>query len=328
MKKSLTTTEIARKAGVSQATVSRVLNGNSNVSIQKRTRVVKVIEKLQNKAKKFESTGEKRYIGIIMLYNSLDPQKYESITEALPEKFELLMLPRDISIDRMKGMFDSGKLSGVIFNGPSCDNHDLLEYLAERPHVWLNSHIESPNNMIFEGNEDAGRLAAQYLIKNDCKKLGAIGLKSYNPCSEIRIKSFLYEAFSSGIKADAFECNGHNSAFELLEDKEIEDDIANMIDRSDILHCDGIFCPDDRMTALFYRVLQKRNTQVYGNYKIISCNNDAEYLTGLFPRPATIDLAPGLTAKLALEHLIDQINGKQANDKIAIMVKAELIPGE
>ena len=62
---------------------------------------------------------------------------------------------------------------------------------------------------------------------------------------------------------------------------------------------------------------------------VISCNHTTGYLAGLYPRPASIDLHPETLVKLAIDELINRIEGGAPRpDNIATIVQPELIPGE
>ena len=324
----MTTTEIAKIAGVSQATVSRVLNGNGNVSIKKRESVLKALNKVKTKHHKFSVFQESKTIGLLMLIPIFDPEKYNSIAENLPENYSLFLIPGTVKVSELRRIFNSKKISGLLVNGPRCQNQELMDYLDEVPSAWLNSHNEHEQSTVFTGNEAAGRLAARYLMDQGCKKLGIIDLKSYNPSYAVRFEGFRYEAFAKERDVSVSVCSEAEKPFEELTDAEIEKDISEVALSNQLLECDGIFCPDDRVTAILYKVFQKNCIPIKGERKIISCNNDSQYLTGLYPRPATIDLAAGLTAKLALKKLIKQINNNILEDKMTILVRPELIPGE
>lgn len=79
MKKIYTSEDVAKLAGVSQATVSRVFAGNTNVSEKKRAKVLKAAQKLGYKPNAWARsmiTGKSRIIGIIT--RSLDNPFYAS----------------------------------------------------------------------------------------------------------------------------------------------------------------------------------------------------------------------------------------------------------
>ena len=90
---------------------------------------------------------------------------------------------------------------------------------------------------------------------------------------------------------------------------------------------DGIFSPEEALTPYLYRVFQQKKIRKYP--RVISCNYTPGYLRGLYPRPASIDLHPETQVKLAIDELINRIEGKNPRpDNVASFIQPELIPGE
>jgi DNA-binding LacI/PurR family transcriptional regulator len=92
--------------------------------------------------------------------------------------------------------------------------------------------------------------------------------------------------------------------------------------------CDGVFIPDDRITALIYPALLQQGIEPGRDIAVISCGNEATYLNCLRPRPATIDLAPETTGRLAVEQLLKISKHADAYERTAILVTPKLILGE
>ena len=73
-KKKVTSTDIARKAGVSQSTVSMVLNKKYNVSFSKET-----IERVEKAAKELGYVAPKRKVRKGKAFGGILPEPYQSI---------------------------------------------------------------------------------------------------------------------------------------------------------------------------------------------------------------------------------------------------------
>ena len=62
--------------------------------------------------------------------------------------------------------------------------------------------------------------------------------------------------------------------------------------------------------------------------RIVSCGNEAGYLNALDPRPATVDLGPEATGRLAVEQLLREIQSPgSANGQISMLVNPRLVEG-
>ena len=155
-------------------------------------------------------------------------------------------------------------------------------------------------------------------------------MPSRNPGYAARIDGFLEEAERHGCRALVFPCGEPRQYFEEIEVAELEEILGNTFTAlSDLAEsCDGFFCPDDRVTAILYRILLKRELILTRRVRVISCNNDRNCLAGLYPRPATIDFAPELSAKIALHQLLRQLEKKNDRENIPVIVNPILVPGD
>ncbi len=329
----MTMTEIAAVAGVSQATVSRVLNNPELVLPETRRKVLEAIESSHFIQRNNWSRGKNINIGVMLLEDQfcnsgIIIRKYQSIIENMPTNTTAMLIHSGISPDGLRLLIRRQNLRGFLLIGTAETREELLPVLKSIPHHWLNSHRLEDNWMILSGNEAAGRIAADYLIGHNCQRNGVIGVASENPVFEARISSFRYKLFVVGK-----ECTLHTTDQPFINIEKARDDqldlfLESCITRDQIIACDGLFIPNDRITAHFYRLLQRRDIPRAQWPLIISCNNETQYLAGLYPRPATIDLTPELTAKVGLEQLLREINGVARGKIIDVFVCPELIPGD
>lgn len=325
-------TQIAQLAGVSQATVSRVLNGSRAVSRAKREHVLKIVQESGLAIRGVPQDTNKIKIGITSWEDdAVNPgillRKYKSLARTA-ETNDLVLLKNNISAEELSFAIRHDKLNGLLLVGHSSKNAEIDELLNTIPHVWLNSHQSSKISMVLAGNEAAGRMAADYLTKKKCQHPAVLLVPSDNPGLASRISGFRFEFFASNRDSKVISMNNSMPNFESLDNNELESYLSQVVMDCFASQIDGIFIPDDLLTTLLYRVwsrIKKDNNKLP---VIISCNNESEYLVGLYPRPATIDLAPELTAKMALEQLIHIIQGEQLDEKVTIMIRPELIPGE
>ncbi|MFI5489372.1 LacI family DNA-binding transcriptional regulator [Micromonospora echinaurantiaca] len=147
-------TEVAKKAGVSEATVSRVLNGRDGVSAATRTAVLTALDVLGYE-RPTKLRGERaRLVGLVLpeLQNPIFPALAEVVTGSLAQRgFTPALCARTIGgvseMDYVEMLLDH-QVSGVIFAGGSYAladaRHDHYRRLTDRglPVVLVNAGVD------------------------------------------------------------------------------------------------------------------------------------------------------------------------------------------
>ena len=183
-KKASTIYDVARQAGVSIATVSRMINTPNKVNGETRERILATIDaldfvpKAEARARALRGTGR---IGVISPFFTAPSfvQRLRGIAEALSaKKFELVIYTVD-SADHLRRFLSSlpltGNLDGLIILSLPIDDadarrlvdHGLSTVLVEFPHPSLSS-VEIDDVM-------GGRMAAQYLVGKGHRRLAFLG---------------------------------------------------------------------------------------------------------------------------------------------------------
>ena len=183
-KKASTIYDVAKQAGVSITTVSRMLNAPDKVNVETRERILAAIDglgfvpKAEARARALRGT---RRIGVISPFFTAPSfvQRLRGISEALSaKKFELVIYTVD-SADHLKSFLSSlpltGNLDGLIILSLPVDDadvqrlveHGLPTVLVEFPHPNLSS-VEIDDVM-------GGRMAAQYLLEKGHRRIAFLG---------------------------------------------------------------------------------------------------------------------------------------------------------
>ncbi|MFI9638692.1 LacI family DNA-binding transcriptional regulator [Micromonospora sp. NPDC051925] len=147
-------TEVARKAGVSEATVSRVLNGRGGVSEATRTAVLTALDVLGYERPTKLRGQRARLVGLVLpeLQNPIFPALAEVVTGSLAQRgFTPALCARTIGgvpeSDYVEMLLDH-QVSGVIFAGGSYAladaTHDHYRRLTDRglPVVLVNAGVD------------------------------------------------------------------------------------------------------------------------------------------------------------------------------------------
>ena len=210
----------------------------------------------------------------------------------MPRRWNLLLLPPETLPLELEARHLRGELAGLLLFGHEADSPELAAVLKRIPHLRLNSHRGS----------------------------GA---------DQTRVSGFRFELFAAEASCETIELSIPQEVrgFESLSDAEFERTLEQALPAIQSGEIDGLFSPEERMTALLCRVFVRRGIAV--RPRLVSCNHTPEFFAGIYPRPASIDLGPRMLAELALNELMRRISGEEPRaDHIAVIVTPQLVPGE
>ena len=203
--------DVANKAGVSIATVSRVVNGNRPVHPEIRERVLKAVEELDYRPN-FLARGLRQsntcMIGLIIPDNS-NPF-YAELARAIEDAgfaqgYSVILCNSDLSDEKQQAYVDvllSHKVDGVILVNIECTVPKVLErILAEHiPVVLTNTEaLESSVDQVMADNHQGGYLAGQYLLRLNHRRIGCISFQPH-PYQSLRIIGFQQALSEAGIE--------------------------------------------------------------------------------------------------------------------------------
>ncbi|QUI21524.1 LacI family DNA-binding transcriptional regulator [Vallitalea pronyensis] len=203
--------EVAKMAGVSVATVSRVLNHSEAVSSATRDKVQAVINQLNyqpNLLGRNLRRSETRMI--LVLLQNIANSFYSKVVKGMEDvahdhDYHVLICNTntDVLLENVYLDFLKNKLvDGVIFTSPAMDK-DAFNQLAKRyPVVLCNEYkpgIEAP--VITIDNEAAGYEAANHLIRLGHKKIGMISVNAVGS-SNARIQGYKCALTEAGLEVN------------------------------------------------------------------------------------------------------------------------------
>lgn len=337
--------EVARRAGVSQATVSRVINRAASVSpetVDSVTRAMRQLGYTPRRRRRIDGAARTRsrrlqgVIALVMLDDSMNVHpslalaKLRGVEAALAREGLSLGLARADGADALPSLLQRDDLQGVLLWGHTLPQ-SLREHLAQVPVMWLSSHAEGEGNVILAGNEQAGRLAAEYLNDRGIRRPALLCPANAAPQYALRCDGFRYGMYLAGKEVRALSGEGADGpGFEQLAPSQQRAGIESLVDGFSALRpaADGLFVPDDSLTAMVFPAMQRRGIRPGADLLVVSCGNEPAYLAGLHPRPATVDLGPETTGRLAVERLLHRIRGVESPDRVSILIEPRLVLGE
>ena len=195
MREKVTINDVARLAGVSKRTVSRVLNESPVVAKSSREKVQRIISELgyqPNPQARGLAASRSYLIGLV--YDNPDPFFMESVIRGISsvciEKgYELVIRPSDRTdpnlVDQVINFVSRAQIDGVILPPPISEMDAIAEELEANgvPCVRLAAaQIDEPHRLVISDERSGAKQMTEYLINSGHSRIGYIsgpkGLKS------------------------------------------------------------------------------------------------------------------------------------------------------
>lgn len=315
--------EIAKKAGVGIATVSRYLNGTGYVSKEARQKIKKAIEEsnyVPNALARAIFTKHFNTIGL-MVPNISNPffNQMALVIEKYANNmgYTIFLCNTDDNKEKEKKYLEvlrSHRVAGIIASRSQCSE----EYKnIDIPVIAFENHISDNIITVSADNYNGGKMAFEHLYEKGCRKILHIkGPKSFE-ATEMRYRGFLDGAKSKNIEIDCIE-------FE--SDFQVEMIAGNINKIKSIGKYDGIFVFNDIAAATVMRLLKKMGVSIPQETQIIGFDNS---FIGelLYPSLTTINQPVQKLGNTVIKLLIKLINGEKVPIKDYI-VETKLIKRE
>lgn len=332
----MTVTEIAKRAGVSPATVSRVLNGKKGVQRHTELRVFKALQEYKgdfSKANIVMNTHklpERRICGNIALVFIDETYDGSPAYSALIRGCEIgaadngfnLIVSRVDEEYLTSPAIRRGEIDGFLIAGWLLLPR-IQAKLRERPAVWLTSHGGG-----LEGNYSIGKMAAEYLIDKGHRELIFLSAWYDYPAMPVRAESFEFYAGKNDARCriitDQSAVCDHRGRMDI---ERLRSTLERLVDEAfeDGVRKKGIFIPHDLMAAVTCSILSRRNIQLGEDVDVITCGTGLGYLLGVHPRPALIDINAEQMGRSAVDLLVRQIKEPHGELQIDIVVRPTLV---
>ena len=320
--------EVAKLAGVSFSTVSRVINGRPNVAPKTVDAVMRAMKEadyqpLHPSRRRGPNSRARQGIHtqtVAMLFTGMKEKRLSnkpamsdfmhSVQRCLAENDMNMIAAFVDGPGDLPPMVSKGELDGILVCGYQ-PSDELALVLSNLPAVWVmspHSGYCSTVDCVYPDDEAIGKLAAEYLIGEGRKQLVCLsGVHKYGGFG-VRAEAFL----RCGINNDAdVEIIGVEDVGLDVDDPGINEMvhpkmIERIVEREEAVT--GIFLITDLMAARTYRLLKERGIEPGVDVSIISFNKDDPQLESLSPRPMTIDINADDVAKCAVEQLLVRLS--------------------
>lgn len=321
--------DVAKKAGVSIVTVSRVINNSANVNEGTRTRVLKAIKELRYQpsrvAKRLRSkTVSGNLLGVMIpdIQNPFYVDVLRGIEDvAYNHNYAIIMcnFGQDEVKERMYlEILQSESIDGLIV-APVRENDPKVTELLRGglPMVCVDRGISDENvDVVLVDNQKGAFMAVDHLAKCGYKRIAYIAGKPEIPSSRYREKGYLEALELHGLKVDRslikYGDSKHHSGVELCEDLLAMDNPP-----------DAIFTGNNLITLGALETIHRRKLIIPSEIAIVGF--DDMYWSNSLNPPLTAVRQPAYEiGKRAAELLIQRI-GEPRRPTIQMVLNTELM---
>ncbi|MFI6509260.1 MULTISPECIES: LacI family DNA-binding transcriptional regulator [Streptosporangium] len=320
--------DIAAHAGVSEATVSRVLNGKPSVSSSTRQAVLAALDVMGYERPQRLRQRSNGLIGLVTpeLDNPIFPAFAQAVEKALTQHgytpVLCTQLPGGAPEDEFTELLMDRGVSGIVFvSGLHADTTarmDRYTRLTDRglPIVLVDGYserIEAP--FISPDDRAAARLAVQHLADLGHERIGlAVGPRRFVPV--IRKIEGYRRAMSQLLGAVEVDELISHSLFSVEGGQAAA---TQLLARG----CTGIVCASDLMALGAIRACRDRGLTVPGDVSVVGFD-DSPLIAFTDPPLTTVRKPIGAMASAAVATLLEEINGVHAKH-VELIFQPELV---
>ncbi len=289
----MTIYDIAKLAGVSKSTVSRVLNGESNVSEDSRVKVEQVIREHNYTPNRSASMTKKNRQVILVLATRLDSYSETRLIRGMMESankdIEFLITETQFSIDKTKKIISGNKnVSAIIIFAISGEEYQFVED-SLMPIVLIGQKLNTTKHNVYFNDYDS------------IKELVSIN----------KSDSALFVGFD---ESDKTMITRYQAASDVLGNNldKIEIDVYSKLpdlSKVDLINYEVFICATDYQALNLYKHLI---TQGHTDYRILSAGNN-QHINFVIDNLTTINFH----YKQVGNYIIENLNGKQKIDYLA-----------
>ncbi len=311
MKTKITT--VAKKAGVSIATVSRAFNEKELVREETRNKIIRIAKELNYKPSPIARGLSKKTtdtIGVILpdLVGEFFMDIIHGIDEEAYKANRYVMISSSHSqrnmIETLIEFMASGRVDGVILMLPQV-HKEIEEFIAKskRPIVLINSYSDLKNVVNFQIDNYQGAFnCVEHLINHGYKRIAIIKGPAANFDAQERYSGYLDALSKNNIE--------YNSSFDINGDFQTESGYYGFMRLMSLsIKPEAIFISNDMMAVGAYEAAKMLNIKIPRDVAITGF--DDIYLSRLLnPRLTTVHVPISELGAKAVNYLIKMIEGE------------------
>ncbi|KAB2865877.1 MULTISPECIES: LacI family DNA-binding transcriptional regulator [Exiguobacterium] len=317
--------DVAKLAGVSPTTVSRVLNNRGYISEKTKTKVEAAMQELNyfpNDVARSLFNKRSYLIGLI-LPTTANPffgeLTFHIENYCATNGYKVLLCNSLNQVDkeeRYLEMLLRNQVDGIIVG---THNRGILDYHKQNlAVVAIDRYLSDTIPVVSSDNYQGGKLATDYLWTKGCRRIALIdGEGSLETPARLRRQAYLDVMKAHGQEPIVYEVE------EVFDRTSQEAVMQKLIDEQPEL--DGVFATNDLFAASFMRVMKASK---HSSRKIEVVGYDGtEAVRSLLPELATVQQPIEEIAKTAIDLLLKEIDGEFTDEGREIQLPVRMIQG-
>ncbi|MEX2541643.1 MAG: LacI family DNA-binding transcriptional regulator [Trueperaceae bacterium] len=322
----ITIADVAREAGVSTMTVSRVLNNKGEISDSTREKVQQIISRLNYRPSMVArslASNSTRTLGLLVpdIANPFFPEIARGAEDVAWEHgFSLILCNTVEDQEREKRslqLLEDKRVDGIVACSPRLPDDELIPLLERHPaSVLVNRTAPSSIAGMIRRDDAYGAMrAVHHLLADERQALCLLAGPTYSHGGKQRIRGFTsaLEATGHSVEPESIitcspdEAGGYEAAKRLLETR---------------LQVNGLVCYNDLVALGAIQACDEKGMRVPGDIAIVGCD-DIRLASLATPALTTLRISLYELGANAVTMLLERMGGNRETD--AVVIKPELI---
>ncbi|UPQ87465.1 LacI family DNA-binding transcriptional regulator [Vibrio sinaloensis] len=314
MTKKITMSDIAAKAGVSQSTVSLVLNGSNSVKIAETTKqkVIDTAESLgYNNKKVAHALGRPKKIALVINgLSSYDPF-IDAINSAREEAWtsDYILVTfnyghDEVMASKIESEINGGDYAGMIYASSMTRELHQQRVNTPLPTVLLNCTNESRSDApsILPADMIGAYKAVSHLTKQGYRNIAILSGESWMLASQQRHQGYRQALVDADILPNEEYCREANWSLKEAHQQTLE--LLQLAQSPE-----AIFCCSDFMAMGCYQAIAELGLKIPQDIAVVGYDNQ-QIASESFPALTSVDLPYSDMGKLAVESLLALIESQ------------------
>jgi LacI family transcriptional regulator len=328
-KSRITMTDVAKLAGVTKTTVSRVLNNKGEISDETRAKVSQAVEQLGYRRSRIArglATDQTFLFGLIVpgISNEFFIEIVRGAEDAAWEnEYKIILCNTEGDWDREEGMFlflEDIQVDGIVVCSPRLPEGKLVPLVEQFQNVVVvNGQGIAWHELVGAiETDDAGGMkqAVNHLVASGRRNLTYLG----GPL-DARVSTERYHGFMSAMQAAGLEA--HPSRFATCHPANLDGGYQAFKQLADVsTEIDGVVCFNDLVAAGAIRACDEMGIRVPDDIAITGCD-DIQLAALVQPSLTTLQTPKQYLGALAVKMLLERIDGHYDSD--TVIIEQELI---